>query len=414
MQYKLTQSYVQNLKPKSEPYRVRDTVIKGLMVIVNAGGKKSYFLDYNRLNGKKSMYRIGDATLFTVAEARDMARNFLADLSTGKDPTDLSEILTLRQLVENIYGPWLLDNRKAGKGTLEMIKFNFEFLFDKPIDKITIAHIEQWRTQRKKKDGVKSSSLNRVIGALQTALNWAIKRGMLENNPLAKLERLTESDTVTKVRYLTEAERGRLMKTLNDREIELRKARESHNRWCKERDLPLWPVYRDNQFVDHMQPLILMSLYTGIRKNSMLSLIWDDINFEDKMILVRAATAKNEKQYYVPMNEVVFRLLTTWKNQSKRTSANDLVFPSPKTGKKMNNCDTAWESLLKKAEIENFRWHDMRHDFASQLVMSGVDLNTVRELMGHADLKMTLRYAHLAPEIKKRAVDNLERIHINL
>lgn len=412
MQYKLTQSYVQNLKPKSEPYRVRDTVIKGLMVIVNAGGKKSYFLDYNRLNGKKSMYRIGDATLFTVAEARDMARNFLADLSTGKDPTDLGEILTLRQLVENIYGPWLLDNRKAGKGTLEMIKYNFEFLFDKPIDKITIAHIEQWRTQRKKKDGVKSSSLNRVIGALQTALNWAIKRGMLENNPLARLERLTESDTVTKVRYLTEAERGRLMKTLNDREIELRKARESHNRWCKERDLPLWPVYRDNQFVDHMQPLILMSLYTGIRKNSMLSLIWDDINFENKMILVRAATSKSEKQYYVPMNEVVFRLLTTWKKQSKRTNANDLVFPSSKTGKKMNNCDSAWESLLKKAEIENFRWHDMRHDFASQLVMSGVDLNTVRELMGHADLKMTLRYAHLAPEIKKRAVDNLERIHI--
>jgi site-specific recombinase XerD len=76
----------------------------------------------------------------------------------------------------------------------------------------------------------------------------------------------------------------------------------------------------------------------------------------------------------------------------------------------MSNCTTEWNYILKKAGIENFRWHDMRHDFASQLVMKGVDLNTVRELLGHCDMQMTLRYAHLAPENKLQAVKLLDSL----
>jgi len=89
------------------------------------------------------------------------------------------------------------------------------------------------------------------------------------------------------------------------------------------------------------------------------------------------------------------------------TAECDLVFHSPKSSGMLSNVKRSWASVLKEAGIEKFRWHDMRNDFAPQLVMQGVDLNVVRELMGHADMKMTMRYAHLAPSFKLKAVEVL-------
>jgi site-specific recombinase XerD len=76
-------------------------------------------------------------------------------------------------------------------------------------------------------------------------------------------------------------------------------------------------------------------------------------------------------------------------------------------GKPYGDIKKSWLTAVKKAGIINFHFHDLRHTFASQLVMSGVDLNTVRELLGHKSLEMTLRYSHLSPDHKKRAVDIL-------
>ena len=153
--------------------------------------------------------------------------------------------------------------------------------------------------------------------------------------------------------------------------------------------------------------MVIISLNTGIRQGSLFRLRWSDIDFQEGILSVPQLVEKTGKLVHIPMNPEVMETLEVWHRQAR--GKNELLFPSPKTGVEMDNCKSAWEKLLLDAGIENFRWHDMRHDFASQLVMKGVDLNTVRELMGHADMKMTLRYAHLAPQVKRAAVELLTK-----
>jgi integrase len=153
--------------------------------------------------------------------------------------------------------------------------------------------------------------------------------------------------------------------------------------------------------------MVLVSLYSGIRRGSLFGLKWGDIDFFTKTMTIRADNDKPEKTHRFPMNSVVFDTLTKWREQNLPVKDDALIFPSPISGEELNNVKKSWATVLKEAQIENFRWHDMRHDFASQLVMKGIDLNTVRELMGHADMKMTMRYAHLAPSSKLKAVEVL-------
>jgi integrase len=193
------------------------------------------------------------------------------------------------------------------------------------------------------------------------------------------------------------------------REERIKNGRDSHNDWLDDRERETLPTLRNGKFADHLKPMVIVSLNTGMRRHSLFSLEWKDINFSEEILTIRPENAKSGKEIFIPMNALLLETLKEWKTQTVPEGDNEsgLVFPSPKSGKVFNNIRRSWEGVLRIAGIKNFRWHDLRHDFASQLVMKGVDLNTVRELLGHADLKMTLRYAHLAPKIKKAAVDLL-------
>jgi len=128
---------------------------------------------------------------------------------------------------------------------------------------------------------------------------------------------------------------------------------------------------------------------------------WSDIDFSARILTIRGEIAKSSKTRHIPLSPIAFSTITNWKTQVPNQIGR--VFPSD-NGERLDNVKNSWTSILEAAAIPSFRWHDMRHDFASKLVMKGVPLNTVRELCGHADLNTTLRYAHLAPDHKADAI----------
>lgn len=399
MRATINSSLLLKLKPSDKQYDVRDTKLKGFMIRVNPKGKMSYVCQYQR--GKR--INIGDVGLLTPAQARDKATEILADAIKGVVPLSKrkASVRTLQSFIEQEYTPWVMTNRKDGLRTVARIKRCFYKLFgDKPLQDITPVIMEQWRTTRLKK-GCKADTVNRDIATFKAALSKAVLWDYVEKNPLWNFG-LLRVDHSPKVRYLTPKEEERLRTELDVRQDNIRQARNNANKWRAQRGIAVFP---DAQlvFVDYIKPMVLLSLNTGIRQGELFNLRWNDIDFSQKILSVSGEYAKSRRTRHIPLNEEAFKVLSYWREIA---SSDGLVFAN-KEGNQFNNVRKAWLNLLKGAEIENFRWHDMRHHFASKLVMCGVDLNTVRELLGHSDLKMTLRYAHLAPEHKAHAVAKL-------
>lgn len=403
MQAHFTQTYVNSLKPSEKPYWISDEGCQNLRLYVGASGKVWYAL-YRDANGKKQSRKIGSAAALTVAEARNEAKKITGRVLNGenlKKESPVSQII-YEDFLKNHYESWVLAQRRTGKETLQIIKSSFGFLLGEPMENISILEIEQWRTKCINR-GLKAASINRMVCSLKASINWAVQHGIIKENPIARLTPLKERDSDKKVRYLLPEERQRLFAMLDAREERIKTGRDNHNKRRYIRKKTAMPDLKNKTFVDHMKPAIIVSLNTGIRQGSLFQLKWSDIDFRESVLTIRPDSEKTGKIVHIPMNDAVIQTLAEWRKQTGGRDS-DLVFPSPKTGKLLNNCNYSWKKLLKDAGIENFRWHDMRHDFASQLVMKGVDLNTVRELMGHSDMKMTLRYAHLAPQVRRAAV----------
>ncbi|PCI38780.1 MAG: recombinase [Thiotrichales bacterium] len=398
MKANINKAFVSNIAPKSTQFDVRDIKLTGFLIRVTPSGKMQYVCQYKR--GRR--ISIGNVHVITPVQARLKAQEILGNAAQGIYPNKQEDSITFKQFINKEYACWNEQHNKSAKEIIRSLRSNFfKVCGNHALNQVKNIHIEKWRTN-KLKDGRKPSTVNRAIGYLKTALSKAVEWEFLPTHPLTKIKALKENNEC--VRYLNKEESKRIREAIDQREQKLKTARKSFNLWRKKRGYGLLPEISDTAFADYLKPMLLLAMNTGMRRGEIFNLTWNKINFDRKFLTI--PNPKNNKARHIPLNHTTMSVLQTWQKQSKKSG---LVFTN-KDGDRFNNITKSWKSLLNLAQITNFRFHDLRHDFASKLVMAGVDLNTVRELLGHSDIKMTLRYAHLAPEHKANAVAKLDKL----
>ena len=383
------------------PCEIWDTRSRGLVLRVRASGCQTYVVVYGR--GKK--VTLGRARDLTIATARELARGVHGDVAHGKDPRAerrKRRAGTLRQFIAEHYAPWLTVERKTGTDAIKRLE-RFGALLGKPLHELSTWHVEQWKASRRRA-GIAPATIARDLDDLHAALTKAIVWHVIDVHPLRDLERV-KLDPIGRLRYLRPEERVRLDAALRARDDARRAARRRYNAWREAREHQALPPY--GRYTDHLTPIVELALHTGLRRGELFALRWADVDLVEHRLTVRAEAAKSGLTRYLPLNRTARAVLLWWRRSVPwTTDADDPVFPGP-GGEPMTTLKTAWMKVAKAARLKDFRFHDLRHTFASNLVLAGVDLNTVRELLGHRDIKMTLRYAHLAPEHTAAAVAKL-------
>ena len=237
---------------------------------------------------------------------------------------------------------------------------------------ITVEKIETYKFERIKK--ISPSTVNKELIALRHLFNKAILWSYLKRNPAKEVDKLRVKEK--KFRFLTIEEVNTFLSACSS----------------------------------FMKPIFLTAIHTGLRKSELFRLEWEDIDFERQYVLVsnkEAAHTKNYRNREIPMSS---QLVDEFKKlKAEFENGHGQVFRKRDGTPHRGEVRRPLESVIKQTGLKRFTLHDLRHTFASHLIMEGVDLPTVQKLMGHANITTTMIYAHLAPDHLKNAIDRLNQ-----
>lgn len=311
----------------------------------------------------------------TETDDKELAKRILKSIegkiAEGKWFPDSREKLadfSFRELAEK-YKMWVNGRQKSAVWKGYVIKQLVQEFGSVTLNQFSTHMLEHFQTKRLKK-GNKPATVNRLIAVIShmftKAVDWKIMYKHIAQDINVKM--LPEHNR--RLRYLSKEECQALIDSSEP----------------------------------HLKPIVITAVNTGMRRGEILGLRWDrHIDLKHGFILLD--NTKNGERRLIPINQTVKALLL---GLTRRIDV-PYVFYDPATGKHYKDLKKSFSTACRKAGIRDFHFHDLRHTFASHLVMAGVDLTTVRDLLGHKDIKMTLRYAHLAPSHKVKAVEVLEK-----
>jgi len=332
---------------------------------------KNWYVDY-AVDGRRVRKSFGKQK--KVAEL--YLKNVEVKIAKGEELNPRYDFISLNDFIAK-YLEYCRDNksRASYKTDLSRIKAFQHFLRNKGIRKlegITPVVIEEFRSLVLRTSS--ATTFNHYLTLIKAMLNKAIVWRNLKENPLKDVKKL-KSLNARQVRFLTTEEISAILSKSNDL----------------------------------MGKVVKILLYTGMRRSELVFLTWDDIDFRNKLITVQSKPEvgfhpKSHRPRSIPINPGLEQLLLDLPQRGK------YVFDDG-NGRPLHCRDyytNQFAKILRSAGVKNANLHTLRHTFASNLVMAGVDLRTVQELLGHSMIKVTERYAHLSPDHRTRAVNVLK------
>jgi integrase len=275
--------------------------------------------------------------------------------------------VNFRQLIDDALA-YSKRNKRSYKTDVPRFASLKEWFGAYPAEELTPQDIEKTLARAAEKEKWAASTFNHYRSLMSLSYRLGIQNRKVTSNPARSVTHRREDNN--RVRFLTVEEEKKLRKVI------------------------------EAKWVSHV-PELDLAINTGIRKGSQYSLTWDMVDFKGRMLNI--PRTKNEEPIHVPLNDVAIAALKLVHGQGSRRGR---VFQSAKTGEPLENGRHWFDDAVIEAGIKNFRWHDLRHTFASRLRMKGAPLEDIADLLGHKSLTMTRRYAHLGPN-KLHAVVSL-------
>lgn len=378
---------------------------------------------YHDFDGKKRILNLGKYTGDTAnrLDAAEKAIEYRNQVNRGEDPASEKKAKqeALRQAdarrqsgklgtyLDGIYTSH--QNRKSGgKHTLDLIRRHFSQWLDTPMELISVADLKQWQYQSEK-EGYSHSTIKRAFGAFRTMLRHAVREHILNDDPSAKFQlapptaaeknKAHEGEELKARRMLTVLELQSINKGIELYKAQLIQQRENSRTHGK----PHLPSLEALAFPHWFFPFLHLAAYTGMRSGDLYTLNWQELNTQFK----RLVKVPNKTRHHndpikvdLPLDDRITSLMTEWRVQCGNP-ASGLVFPSEKTGKRLDRQahNIHWKKVLALGGIEaDLDFYSLRHHFISRMVAGGFPLFTVARLAGHKSVKMIEQhYGHLAP-----------------
>lgn len=333
-----------------------------------------WWVKYTRAPGEKPTYRSTGTTDRREAEALEAKWRLEAyqQRQWGIQPEHTFEEMMVRYITAT------RDEMRSPERVGYAIKRLQTFFEGKTMERLRRSDISAYIEQRKA-SGVGPATINRELDTLSAAINYARKKWDWEmNNPVSGMS-LREPEG--RLRWIRRAEADALI-----REAE------------KDAKSP------------HLADFIRLALNTGCRKNELLRLSWDRVDLRENRLFLEPEHTKSGKRRVVPLNDEARRaMLGRARFRAEYCPASPWVF-AHKNGERVKYMQNGFQAACRRAGIDGFRVHDLRHTCASWMVQQGVPLMEVRDVLGHSSIEMTERYAHLAPDKLRSAVGVLDRL----